>query len=72
MAWVKELVSVHGRDVEEMVKDRKRNVWQKTAGQIRRRWEFSFFSLAIVVVLTAYNPTSSINKAGGFEACGAL
>lgn len=34
--WLRELVSVHGTDVEAMARDRKRNVWQKTSGQLRR------------------------------------
>lgn len=34
--WIKELVEVHGDDVEAMARDRKRNVWQKTPGQLRR------------------------------------
>lgn len=34
--WLRELVSVHGSDVDAMARDRKRNVWQKTSGQLRR------------------------------------
>lgn len=34
--WLQELVAAHGDDVEAMVRDRRRNVWQKTAGEIRR------------------------------------
>lgn len=36
--WLQELVSVHGEDVEAMVRDRRRNVWQKTAGELRRAY----------------------------------
>jgi len=34
--WLRELVSVHGEDMDAMVRDRRRNVWQKTAGELRR------------------------------------
>lgn len=34
--WLQDLVAVHGEDVEAMTKDRRRNVWQKTGGEIRR------------------------------------
>jgi len=34
--WLRELVSVHGEDMDAMVRDRRRNVWQKTLGELRR------------------------------------
>lgn len=34
--WLQELVTAYGDDVEAMAHDRRRNVWQKTAGEIRR------------------------------------
>lgn len=36
--WLQDLVRVHGDNIEAMVKDRRRNVWQKTAGEIRRAY----------------------------------
>ncbi|KAK9372707.1 ribosome biogenesis protein Nop16 [Lipomyces chichibuensis] len=38
-AWIEELVSKHGDDYEAMMKDRKLNIWQQSAGDIRRRVE---------------------------------
>lgn len=35
-AWLHRLVSKHGTDVEAMSRDRADNLWQKTAGEIRR------------------------------------
>lgn len=34
--WLAELVAAHGEDVEAMARDRRRNVWQKTPGELRR------------------------------------
>ncbi|KAL4402271.1 Nucleolar protein 16 [Malassezia pachydermatis] len=34
--WLVELICAHGTDVQAMARDRKRNVWQKTAGEIKR------------------------------------
>ncbi|GMK59097.1 hypothetical protein CspeluHIS016_0701120 [Cutaneotrichosporon spelunceum] len=34
--WLAELVRAHGDDYTDMARDRKRNVWQKTPGEIRR------------------------------------
>lgn len=34
--WLQELVDMHGEDVEAMARDRRRNVWQKTPGELRR------------------------------------
>ncbi|KAB5595734.1 Ribosome biogenesis protein Nop16 [Ceratobasidium theobromae] len=36
LAWLRDLVAVHGRDVDAMARDLKRNVWQKTLGEIKR------------------------------------
>ncbi|KAK9320806.1 ribosome biogenesis protein Nop16 [Lipomyces orientalis] len=38
-SWIGELVKKHGDDYEAMMKDRKLNVWQQSAGDIRRRVE---------------------------------
>ncbi|WFD38932.1 Nucleolar protein 16 [Malassezia japonica] len=35
-AWLAELVHKHGDDIDAMVRDRHLNIWQKTAGEIRR------------------------------------
>ena len=35
-SWLAELVQAHGEDVEAMARDRKRNLWQRTPGEIRR------------------------------------
>lgn len=35
-AWLVELVRAHGDDVQAMARDLKRNLWQKTPGEIRR------------------------------------
>lgn len=35
-SWLAELVQAHGTDVEAMARDRKRNLWQRTPGEIRR------------------------------------
>ncbi|RSH81354.1 Nucleolar protein 16 [Saitozyma podzolica] len=34
--WLHDLVAIHGDDTEAMAGDKKRNVWQKTEGEIRR------------------------------------
>lgn len=34
--WLHDLVAFHGDDTQAMARDRKRNVWQKTEGEIRR------------------------------------
>ena len=34
--WLDELVAAYGDDVEAMARDRRRNVWQRTSGEIRR------------------------------------
>jgi hypothetical protein len=34
--WLHDLVAIHGDDTEAMARDKKRNVWQKTEGEIRR------------------------------------
>ncbi|KAK0538681.1 Nucleolar protein 16, partial [Tilletia horrida] len=34
--WLRTLVQTHGDDVDAMARDPKRNIWQKTAGEIRR------------------------------------
>ena len=36
VAWLRDLVSAHGADTEAMSRDLKRNVWQKTPGELRR------------------------------------
>ncbi|CUA75865.1 hypothetical protein RSOLAG22IIIB_01865 [Rhizoctonia solani] len=36
IVWLKELVAVHGTDIGAMAHDLKRNVWQKTPGEIKR------------------------------------
>ncbi|KAH7342050.1 ribosome biogenesis protein Nop16 [Rhizoctonia solani] len=36
VAWLKELVAVHGTDIGAMTRDLKRNVWQKTPGELKR------------------------------------
>jgi hypothetical protein len=36
--WLRELVSVHGEDIDAMVRDGRRNVWQKTSGELRRAY----------------------------------
>ncbi|KDN50788.1 hypothetical protein RSAG8_01286, partial [Rhizoctonia solani AG-8 WAC10335] len=36
IVWLKELVAVHGTDISTMAHDLKRNVWQKTPGEIKR------------------------------------
>ncbi|KAJ1307249.1 hypothetical protein OPQ81_001362 [Rhizoctonia solani] len=36
IAWLKELVAVHGTDIGSMAGDLKRNVWQKTPGELKR------------------------------------
>ncbi|KAK9236352.1 ribosome biogenesis protein Nop16 [Lipomyces kononenkoae] len=38
-AWINELVKKHGDDYEAMKKDRKLNIWQQSAGDLRRRVE---------------------------------
>ncbi|KAK9370993.1 ribosome biogenesis protein Nop16 [Lipomyces kononenkoae] len=38
-AWIDELVKKHGDDYEAMKKDRKLNIWQQSAGDLRRRVE---------------------------------
>lgn len=35
---MKELQKVYAEDYNAMAKDRRRNVWQRTAGELRRRW----------------------------------
>lgn len=35
--WIKELVRVHGDDYQAMAHDQKRNVWQQSAGDLRKR-----------------------------------
>ncbi|KAK7206160.1 ribosome biogenesis protein Nop16 [Myxozyma melibiosi] len=35
--WIEELIEVYGDDYERMARDRKRNIWQQSAGDIRRR-----------------------------------
>lgn len=37
-AWLLDLISVHGSDVHAMARDKRRNVWQKTPGEIRRAY----------------------------------
>ncbi|KAK9354173.1 ribosome biogenesis protein Nop16 [Lipomyces doorenjongii] len=37
--WIEELVTKHGDDYQAMMKDRKLNIWQQSAGDIRRRVE---------------------------------
>ncbi|KAK9332553.1 ribosome biogenesis protein Nop16 [Lipomyces starkeyi] len=37
--WIEELVTKHGDDYEAMMKDSKLNIWQQSAGNIRRRVE---------------------------------
>ncbi|KAK9388746.1 ribosome biogenesis protein Nop16 [Lipomyces mesembrius] len=37
--WIQELVTKHGDDYQAMMKDRKLNIWQQSAGDIRRRVE---------------------------------
>jgi nucleolar protein 16 len=34
--WLVALVAKYGDDVDKMTRDRKANVWQKTAGEIKR------------------------------------
>lgn len=34
--WLVSLVAKYGDDVDKMARDRKANVWQKTAGEIKR------------------------------------
>ncbi|CAE6427555.1 unnamed protein product [Rhizoctonia solani] len=36
VVWLKELVAVHGTDITAMAHDLKRNVWQKTPGELKR------------------------------------
>jgi len=36
MVWLRDLVAVHGRDINAMAHDLKRNVWQKTPGELKR------------------------------------
>ncbi|QRV89582.1 ribosome biogenesis protein Nop16 [Ceratobasidium sp. AG-Ba] len=36
VVWLKELVAAHGRDITAMAHDLKRNVWQRTPGELRR------------------------------------
>ncbi|KAG8733359.1 Nucleolar protein 16 [Ceratobasidium sp. 423] len=36
IVWLKELVAVHGTDIGAMAHDLKRNVWQKTPGELKR------------------------------------
>ncbi|KAF8604615.1 hypothetical protein BDV93DRAFT_605917 [Ceratobasidium sp. AG-I] len=36
VVWLKDLVAVHGRDINAMAHDLKRNVWQKTPGELKR------------------------------------
>ncbi|CAE6423040.1 unnamed protein product [Rhizoctonia solani] len=36
VVWLKELVAVHGTDIGAMTRDLKRNVWQKTPGELKR------------------------------------
>ncbi|CAE7232107.1 unnamed protein product [Rhizoctonia solani] len=36
VAWLKALVATHGTDITAMAHDLKRNVWQKTPGEIKR------------------------------------
>lgn len=38
--WLVELICAHGTDVQAMARDRKRNVWQKTAGEIKRAYVY--------------------------------
>ncbi|KAE8214182.1 hypothetical protein CF327_g2366 [Tilletia walkeri] len=35
-SWLHSLVQAHGDDIEAMARDSKRNVWQKTTGEIRK------------------------------------
>lgn len=37
-AWLVDLVKAHGSDVDSMARDLRRNVWQKTPGEIRRAY----------------------------------
>ena len=41
--WLSSLVAVYGDDVEAMARDVKRNIWQKTGGELRRAWVQFFF-----------------------------
>ncbi|GAB1521672.1 ribosome biogenesis protein Nop16 [Rhizoctonia solani] len=36
VVWLKELVAAHGTDIAAMAHDLKRNVWQKTPGELKR------------------------------------
>lgn len=36
IVWLRDLVAVHGRDIDAMAHDLKRNVWQRTPGELRR------------------------------------
>ncbi|KAG8773014.1 Nucleolar protein 16 [Ceratobasidium sp. 428] len=36
VVWLRELVAAHGRDINAMAHDLKRNVWQKTPGELKR------------------------------------
>ncbi|KAG8746511.1 hypothetical protein FRC10_004645 [Ceratobasidium sp. 414] len=43
IVWLKDLVATHGRDINAMAHDLKRNVWQKTPGELKRAPAFSLF-----------------------------
>ncbi|KAG8697177.1 Nucleolar protein 16 [Ceratobasidium sp. 394] len=36
VVWLKDLVAAHGRDINAMAHDLKRNVWQRTPGELKR------------------------------------
>ncbi|KAG9093222.1 Nucleolar protein 16, partial [Ceratobasidium sp. 370] len=38
IVWLKDLIAAHGRDINAMAHDLKRNVWQKTPGELKRAY----------------------------------
>ena len=49
--WLIALVGKYGEDVAKMTRDRKLNVWQKTAGEIKRASVFLFLLCIFLYVL---------------------
>ncbi|WFD06169.1 non-specific serine/threonine protein kinase [Malassezia vespertilionis] len=72
LSWLAELVYAHGDDVEAMARDRKRNIMQKTKGEIRRALGTSRFlrttrvkhALGPLVVKTYTKPDPSTHLRG--------
>lgn len=63
--WLRSLVKVYGNDFAKASCDRRRNPWQRTEGEIRRRWVISVWVQAGGV--TRGDVAGSVFKAGGVQ-----